>query len=358
MYSLVKKLLFSLDPETAHHFIKSLRLLSPNFLLKQFFEIKHSCLATQIGDTKLSNPIGLAAGFDKNAEMIPFMEALGFGFLEIGSITSKYVEGNPRPRIFRLYDDESIINRMGLPNDGAKEITHNLSKVKSKIPLGINIAKTPKESKSSKEGIDDYLETLNQVNKFGSYLAINLSCPNTGDGKTFEDPELFQDLVSEIYQLRKDKNILKPVLIKLSPDTHSENLKKIVETSLKLNFDGFIISNTSTDRKKLKTEKEKIDAIGRGGLSGKALLEKSNQTLSFVRNICGPDKMIMGVGGIMDFDSFLSKLRSGADLVQVYTGLIFNGPEFIKNLNIELIKYCQKRGYTHFSEIRSENSHG
>ena len=355
MYYLLKKIFFSLDPETAHHAVKLLSKTAPTPLIRALAHFEHPTLAAKLGETHLKNPIGLAAGFDKNGEMIPFLEALGFGFLELGSVTALACAGNPKPRIFRLPKDKSLINWMGLPNIGADDFVKNLKTQKSKIPCGLNIAKTPDFAyeaarQKTKTGIDDFLETYEKLARHGNYTVFNLSCPNTGESVLFESPELFSSLGREIIKTNRRLKDKKPILLKLSPDLQQKDLAKVVESALKLGFNGFVIANTTRSRVGIKTPL-KGEVKNRGGLSGHALKKSANAQLRRVFDITGKNSLLIAVGGIMSFDDLLEKFSLGASLCQIYTGLIYNGPFFVKELNQKLAKLCKKNGLKNYREL-------
>lgn len=355
MYPLLKRFLFVLEPELSHALVKRVSPVLPKALLGRFTQIKDETLKAHIGKTVLANPVGLAAGFDKNAEVLDFMAALGFGFIEIGSVTAFPCPGNPKPRLFRLPKDESLINRLGLPNQGVEKIALRLKDHRSKIPIGINIAKTP-TFVGKRDGIEDMLTTLKGLHGFGAYLVFNLSCPNTIDGKTFENPEVFKKLAFAYEAEKRRLKISKPALLKLSPDLPKSDLQKIVETASPI-FDGFVVSNTSTHRSSLLTDKTSLGHFGLGGLSGKGLRESANQQLALVSEMTGSSKMLIGVGGVMNFKDLLTKLSLGASLVQVYTGLIYRGPLFIRELNRELSKYCRRLGLPSYRDLIGNTDH-
>lgn len=356
MYSILQKFLFSLEPETSHWMVKNFGKVIPKGYLSRSTAVKSGSLKTSIGDVEIESPIGLAAGFDKNGEMLSLMHALGFGYLEIGSVTALPCEGSPKPRIFRLPEDQSLINRMGLPNWGVEKIRKHLLKHQKGIPLGINIAKTPdfvqhSRGKKIEKGIDDYVESFSKIHDIGAYLVLNLSCPNTKDGRTFEEPVFFEDLAREIAYVRQSLQINKPVLVKFSPDLEKMPLYQIVDSAMKHGFDGFVLSNTTPGRERLKTAGQRIEKIGKGGLSGKGLLYKANKQLKNVFKIIGRDKILMGVGGILSFDDLLLKLSYGAQFFQVYTGLVYNGPYFIRELNKKLASLCRKHKVKDYREL-------
>lgn len=354
MPSLLTRLLFRLEPETAHGVVEVLAKITPAVLVNPFTQVKNPTLRAQIGNTPLENPVGLAAGFDKNGNMIGLLEALGFGFLELGSISAFPCQGNPKPRIFRLLEDQSLINRMGLPNMGADAFLTKMQNQKTTKPYGVNIVKTPDfalNSHSKIDGIEDFLQSFTKLYELGNYVVLNLSCPNTHETKTFESPELFSELACVLASKRKDFPQKKPVLIKLSPDLETDSLREIVDLALKFDFDGFVLTNTTTRRDGLKTSAAKIGQIGRGGLSGAALTALANDKIKQVYNIVGNKKIIMAVGGIMSFEDLLTKLKLGASLFQVYTGMIYHGPFFIKKLNRELADFCERLGVKNYAEL-------
>lgn len=344
-----------MDPETAHHAVKAVAKTAPTAMIRALAGFEHPTLAAKLGDTNLKNPIGLAAGFDKNGEMISFLEALGFGFLELGSVTALPCRGNPKPRIFRLPADESLINWMGLPNVGADEFAKNFKNRKAKIPCGLNIAKTPDfafeaAKRKPKTGVEDFLETYAKLAGLGHYTVFNLSCPNTGESVLFESPELFPVLGREIVQANHRLKDKKPVLLKLSPDLWEKDLAKVVETALKLGFDGFVVANTTRSRAGLKTPITG-EIKDRGGLSGRGLKKAANAQLARVYNITGKNAILIAVGGIMSFDDLLEKFALGASLCQIYTGLIYNGPFFVKELNRKLAAFCEDNDLQSYREL-------
>lgn len=355
MYALLKKLLFAFSPETAHHFVKTASHLLPNSLIESFFCYAHPALTTQIGEKKIANPFGLAAGFDKNAEMFSFLKALGFGFIEFGSVTALSCQGQKKPRILRLPQDESLINWMGLPNVGAEKMQENLATLPESSSYGINIAKTPdfayqEHSLTPRQGIDDFLFTYKALHSFGTYTVFNLSCPNTEDHKTFEDHSLFSDFAKELHQINFDLKDTKPIFIKISPDLQKQKLHKLIDVALKYEFDGFVISNTTKKRPQLKSKLSEEQKT-KGGLSGKALKKLADKQLKQVYDIVGTNKLLIGVGGIFEFSDILTKLRYGASLFQIYTGLIYQGPALIKNLKRQLAEFCEKEGVTNYREL-------
>lgn len=285
------------------------------------------------------------------------LSALGFGYLELGSVTAFSSPGNLRPRIFRLPRDKSLINRMGLPNIGATAFAKKMSAIKVDIPYGVNIAKTPlhlvKRTKPL-SSIDDYLTTLEATQNLGAYFVLNLSCPNTEDGATFEDPASFSELITEIKSAQKKHTTPKPLLIKLSPDLEKKKLTRLIEIAEKNDIDGYVLTNTSRSRDKLKTTETELGKIGLGGLSGAALTQMANQQLKTVYDLVGKRKILIGVGGIMGFADLLTKISCGASLFQIYTGLIYRGPFFVRDLNKKLAAYCREHGVKNYRDLVGE----
>lgn len=355
MTSSLSKLLFALPPETAHGLVKYLSHVFPAELLTPFTSVSSPVLKTQIGPLTLENPVGLAAGFDKNADMLGLCRGLGFGFVELGSVTALPCPGKVKPRVFRLPKDKSLINRMGLPNIGAEAFAKKAQHIiNSKIPCGINIAKTPDFAYGEKKfthGLEDFLFSYEKLHYMGSYTTFNLSCPNTDEDKTFEDPLIFADLARELAALRKTLNDKKPVLFKLSPDLAYEDVKAVVETAVKWGFDGFVIANTTRQRPKIAKSLTQIKKIGDGGLSGLALHDISTKQLARVYSMVGREKILMGVGGVMDLKTALQKFMVGAQAIQVYTGLVYGGPFFVKNLNQKLVRYCKQNKMENIAHV-------
>ena len=332
--SLLKPLLFAKDAESAHelavHF--SARTSKSSFL-KSFasalYGSSNQGLEQDFFGIRFPNPIGLAAGFDKNGVTPNAMQALGFGFIEVGSITAKPSPGNPKPRAFRLPKDRSLINRMGLNNEGAEAIIERLSHTKIRIPLGINIAKTNDTSIHGDAAVGDYLYSYNLAHSVADYITVNISCPNTGEGKTFEDPEALRDLLQG---LEPGASQRKPTLVKFSVDTDKETLAKLVQICEDHNIAGYVATNTSSNRSNLATPPSTLQKIGNGGLSGRAIAQRSTEVVGWLAQILEGSKPIIGVGGIDSPQSALDKIGAGANLIQIYTGLIYEGPGLIKKI--------------------------
>lgn len=338
--SLFKPILFQNDAESAHELAVKLSSITSNSTLlynisHRIFGLEHNKLNRNYFGLHFPNPVGLAAGFDKNGVTPKAMQALGFGFVEIGSITAKPAKGNPKPRAFRLPEDASLINRMGLNNEGAEAVINRLSTLKLNIPLGVNIAKTNDANIHGEEALKDYLFSYDLANKVADYITVNISCPNTGEGKTFEDPDALEALLST---LKISTSGRKPTLIKFSVDTDKSTLEHLVEICEKYAVSGYVATNTSSDRTGLKSSPSLLTNIGNGGLSGRAIASKSTQVVKWLKEILNHTKPIIGVGGIDSPTSAIEKIEAGADLIQIYTGMVYEGPGLVKDIKKALIR--------------------
>jgi len=350
MYRIVRPTLFKQDPEQMHNFVsKGLSFVGNSFLkypVKSFYSYNNEKLNSEINGLKFENPIGLAAGFDKNANFAEGLSCLGFGFVEIGSVTYEPNEGNEKPRIFRLVEDEAAINRTGLNNEGSIKVNQKLQKINSKIIIGVNIAKTNREDLLNDKAIEDICNCYKTI-RGGDYIAINISCPNTKDGKTFEETNSLESLLREIKKLRLyDK---RPMLIKISPDLEYKTLDNLLEITENCGINGYILTNTTKLRENLKTSREKLEKIGKGGLSGKPLKEKSTDIIKYVyKHLNSP--FIIGSGGIFNAYDAYEKIKAGASLIQIYTGMIYEGPGIVKNIKKALVDLIEKDGINSIKE--------
>lgn len=343
--SLIKPLLFKLDAEQAHDLVYQFGETASHssflqMLARLMYNYQSPKLSQNIWGLDFRNPIGLAAGFDKNGRIPEIMEATGFGFVEIGSITGNPNTGNPKPRMFRLTEDRAIINRMGLNNDGAKTIVKRLKNKDLSIPLGINIAKTHNPNIMGDDAIRDYVHSFVEAKKVADYITVNISCPNTSEGKTFENPSALNELLSAL-EIRDDARVV-PTAVKFSSDLNRNELMDLLEVCEDHSIHGYVACNTSSKREGLKTSRKKLKRIGRGGLSGRPLAEKTIKIVSWISDATKGQKPIIGVGGIDSFNTALRMMLAGADLLQVYTGLIYEGPGLLKKINRELVKEMEK----------------
>ncbi len=345
----LKPIFFKVDPELTHDMAVSFgRFLGSNFLTRAItgllFSYSNDALNNTVAGITFPNPIGLAAGFDKNARLIDIIPEVGFGFTEIGSVTAQPCKGNVKPRMFRLPKDDALIINYGLYNDGADAVAKRIKDKRHKIPLGISIAKTNDDSIKDDASVEDYLISFKKLEHIGDYVTLNISCPNTGDGRSFEDPILLEKLLNKINKPQK------PVFLKLSPDISKDNLDKIIDLSRKYGITGFVVSNLTHDRKNLNTPC-KILKSKEGGISGVPLKSK---TLSFIRHIYKSTNgsfVIIAVGGIFSARDAYEYIRNGASLVQLITGMIYRGPAVIKEINKGLVSLMKKDGYSTISDV-------
>ncbi len=280
---------------------------------------------------KFKNRVGLAAGFDKNAQYIDELACLGFGFIEIGTVTPRPQPGNPKPRLFRLKKDSAIINRMGFNNDGVDKVIERLKKRKSNIIIGGNIGKnkvTPNE-----KAVSDYEICFNKLFDHVDYFVVNVSSPNTPNLRDLQEKEPLTKLLQRLQDLNNEKSKQKPILLKIAPDLTNEQLDDIVEIVQATKIAGVIATNTTISRDKLKTEKRKIEIIGNGGLSGKPVKTRSKEVVNYLKEKSNNAFPIIGVGGIHSTADAKEKLDAGADLIQLYTGFIYEGPALITQIN-------------------------
>lgn len=324
MYSQLKKLLFCLPPEVAHDLTLKVLPWLPNIFLPKTSGTTKSC---DILGLKFPNRVGLAAGLDKNGDYLDGLSKLGFGFIEIGTVTPKAQSGNPKPRLFRLAKDKAIINRMGFNNKGVHALIHNVKKAKYNGILGINIGKNLVTPVS--KAVEDYKYVFNMVYDISSYITVNVSSPNTPGLRDLQHGELLKSLFET---LKQQQNILSekhkmyvPMLAKLAPDLTLNELKSSVDDLTQIGVDGFVFSNTTNDRTQLKASMHAEEA---GGLSGQPLTVKSTELLKVLSN--HTNLPIVGVGGIMNATDAKLKFEAGASLIQLYTGLIYQGPKLVQ----------------------------
>jgi len=276
--------------------------------------------------------LGLAAGFDKNARHLDALANLGFAFIEVGSVTAQAWDGNPKPRLFRLKNDMAIINRMGLNNDGCSAIAQRLAQRTVGIPIFVNVAKTADSTIEGQDAIEDYCESIRSVKANADVLVINISCPNSGDGRTFEDPDALDTLLAAVHEAVGPDG--PPFLVKLSPDLSEEGIDHVVRLATRHGASGFTATNTTTDRRGLKMSAQSLEGIGLGGLSGHPLNQKAVHVVRTLRH--KTDKPIIGVGGITNAESAQAFIDAGASLVQVYSGFVYRGPSLIREVSDHL----------------------
>ena len=335
-YSFLRSLLFLLDPEIAHritiNYLKMIRSKKPE---------SYNVLRSNVFGLNFPNPVGIAAGFDKNAEVAENLINLGFGFSEVGTVTPNPQPGNPKPRIFRLKDDEAIINRLGFNSDGFDQVKTRLGKINDSI-VGVNIG----ANKDSKDFSEDYIKGIKFFSTLASYITINISSPNTPGLRKLEVLENLDVLLDKINNLHKEDLLIKiPILLKISPDLESDNLKYLCDKVLSSEIDGLIISNTTVARNSITS-----NLAQEGGLSGRPLFKSSTLQLRKVYKYTNGEIPLVGVGGIDSAEKAYEKIKNGASLVQLYTGLVYNGPKLIKNINKDLSILIEKDRYNNISE--------
>lgn len=339
--ALIRPLLFLLSPERAHHFtfrILYLVCLLPGArtLLQSMFSVRNPSLERKILGLTFPNPVGLAAGFDKDAWLIDELACLGFGFIEIGTVTPKGQPGNEKPRLFRLPSDHALINRMGFNNEGVNAMVERLKRRTSHVIVGGNIGKNKVTANEHAE--DDYAACMEALFPYVDYFVVNVSSPNTPGLRSLQEKEPLMKLMERVRSIIRLKKMDKPVLLKIAPDLTNEQLDDVVEILQRTGTDGVIATNTTIGREGLLTPTEEVQAIGAGGLSGSPLRERSTEVIRYLRSKLGKDYPIIGVGGIMTPEDAFQKLTAGADLIQVYTGFIYEGPGFVKRICERLLK--------------------
>ena len=341
MFSKIRSLIFKLDPETAHDLaIKALKFNPiPQDKIKN-----NNLIQTEIFGKVIPNPIGIAAGFDKDAEVYNPLFKLGFGFVEVGTVTPVNQYGNPKPRIFRLEEDMALINRLGFNNSGSEKVRSRIISNSPKGLFGINIG----PNKDTNNRLEDYLICFRKFYNLADYLTINISSPNTENLRNFHNEDELDELLSLI---NKEKKILKttvPITVKISPDIQDENINVISDLLLKHNVEAVIISNT-TDKNR--ENLSNINKLEKGGLSGKPLEKRSNELINKFYKILKNKIKIIGVGGVDSGHSAYQKIINGASLVQIYTGMIYQGPSIATKISQELINILEKEGIKNISDV-------
>ena len=343
MFSNLRSLIFKLDPETAHNLaIKSLKFnFVPNILDK---DKDNPLFKTRLFNKDLDNPIGMAAGFDKNAEVYNSLFKLGFGFVEVGTVTPLKQYGNPKPRVFRLVEDEALINRLGFNNYGAMNVLERIKSNRQNGLLGINIG----PNKDTKNRLNDYIECLKTFYGVADYITINISSPNTEDLRSFHDQTKLNELLETINKEKKTLNSQVPIAVKVSPDIDDQEINKISEVLLNNNIEVIIISNTSDS-----TRENLNNILGhqKGGLSGKPIEKKSTDLINKFYKILRGRIKIIGVGGVDSGRGAYEKFLAGANYVQLYTGMVFRGPNIVNMIKKELKELLIKDGVKNYTEI-------
>ena len=340
MFNLIRPFIFKFSPEVAHSLaIKALKL---NQIPTIDREIR-STIQTKFLNKSLNSPLGVAAGFDKNAEVYNPLYKLGFGFVEVGTITPKPQVGNPKPRVFRLEEDEALINRLGFNNVGSDESQRNIEKNSPNGLIGINIG----PNKDTENRIEDYLVCFRKFHKLADYITINISSPNTENLRNFHKHDELVNLIKNINDEKTKLNSEVPIAVKISPDIDEENIEAISEIFIKYNIQIAIVSNT-TDRNRENISN--INKLEKGGLSGKPLEKISNELINKFFKLVGKKVLIVGVGGVDSAEGVFDKIISGATLVQLYTGMVYKGPTIASKINKELDEIVKREGFKNISE--------
>ncbi|WP_430467835.1 quinone-dependent dihydroorotate dehydrogenase [Winogradskyella ouciana] len=337
--AIIRPILFCFDPEKVHHFTFSLirnisKIPGVKGLFKKMYLLNDKALERELFGLQFKNPVGLAAGFDKDAKLYNELANFGFGFIEIGTLTPKPQSGNPKKRLFRLKEDSAIINRMGFNNGGVQEAVERLKKNKG-VLIGGNIGKnkvTPNEN-----AVDDYEICFNALFDYVDYFVVNVSSPNTPNLRELQDKEPLTQLLKALQVLNFKKPNSKPILLKIAPDLTDDQLLDIIDIVKTTKIDGVISTNTTISRKGLLSD-NKTEV---GGLSGKPLTQRSTEVIRFLAEKSNKAFPIIGVGGIHSAEDALEKLEAGADLVQLYTGFIYEGPRLVKEINKAILKKAQ-----------------
>ncbi|MBE5033867.1 quinone-dependent dihydroorotate dehydrogenase [Gallalistipes aquisgranensis] len=332
---ILRPILFLISPERIHRIIVAMLRLchylpGSRALLRACFACRHPSLEREVFGMRFPNPVGLAAGFDKNGEVYREISALGFGFVEVGTVTPKPQPGNPRPRLFRLPEDRALINRMGFNNHGMENMVRNLRNRRPGLIIGGNLGKntlTPNE-----EAAADYLKLFRSLYQYVDYFVVNVSCPNIAKLGSLQDKEHLREILDGLLEFRRGQNQYRPILLKISPDLTTPQLDDAIGVLVETGLDGIVATNTTTSREGLSTDLKTVAAIGNGGLSGAPLTERALEMVRYIHTRTEGRYPIIGVGGIMTPEDARRMLEAGASLVEVYTGFIYNGPGFVKKI--------------------------
>lgn len=344
----LKSIFFARDPEAMHDFMVGRGRLLGNHsftrkCVRSFFNYQHPSLTQTIEGIHFANPVGLSAGFDKNAVLTRIIPAVGFGFMEVGSITAQSSPGNTKPRMWRFPDDRSILVHNGLCNDGVESVAFRLERERFSFPVGTNIAMTNKPGAIGvEEGIADYATSFRRLANIGSYFTINISCPNTYHGEPFSNPIVLDKLFTALDSIPTNK----PIFLKLSPDLSELEVDAIHEVVQNHRLHGFVCSNLTHDLSRANGASK-----FRGGLSGRAQWELSNRQIAYLRKRVGEKYTIIGVGGIFSAEDAYHKIKLGASLVELIAGMIYEGPQLISTINQGLVRLLKKDGYSSISDV-------
>ena len=340
--SLVKPVLFNLDAERAHHLVfdnlrRAARVPGTPALLRALYDFQHPSLAREVFGLKFPNPVGLAAGFDKNAALTDELATLGFGFVEIGTVTPRPQAGNPQPRLFRLPQDEALVNRMGFNNDGAAVVAARLAQRRNRqLIIGGNIGKnkdTPNE-----RAAEDYVAGFEALAEMVDYFVVNVSSPNTPNLRQLQEKKPLIELLQQVQARNQARAVPRPLLLKIAPDLTDSQLDDILEIALETKLSGLVATNTTISRDNLSTEPAYVASLGAGGLSGKPLRARATEVIRYLHQKSDGGLPIIGAGGIHSAADAQEKLDAGASLIQLYTGFIYEGPALVSRINRSLVR--------------------
>lgn len=342
MYALFRKVLFSIAPEKVHHLVmhrlnNAYAMPFMRGLLRGMFRIEDKRLSRNLWGIDFPNPVGLGAGFDKDAKYTDALACLGFGFVEIGTVTPRPQPGNPKPRMFRLPADSALINRMGFNNEGAKAAAQRLRGRKEKLVIGGNIGKN--KDTANEDAIKDYEICFRDLYDTVDYFVVNVSSPNTPGLRELQDKEPLMRILNRLMKINKELGAPKPLLLKIAPDLTQGQLDDIIDLVQETGIQGLVATNTTIDRTGLNTPQSEVGVIGAGGLSGKPLREKATEVIRYINKKSSGKIPVIAVGGIFTAEDAIEKLEAGAVLVQVYTGFIYEGPAIARNICKGLLKH-------------------
>jgi dihydroorotate dehydrogenase len=343
MYKWIRSLLFLFPPESVHHFtmflLNGISATGPGrYLLRKAFSYPNSTLYMKFAGLSFKNPVGLAAGFDKNALYLQSLETLGFGFVEIGTVTPLAQSGNPKPRLFRLKKDVALINRMGFNNQGVETVSRRLKKWREKkrnsgnqlLIIGGNIGKN--KITSNENAWKDYAICFEKLFPYVDYFVVNVSSPNTPGLRELQEKESLRKILSSLQDLNNKQPLQKPLFLKIAPDLSYAQLDDVIDLSAEIRLDGLVVSNTSISREGLAMTKDELETIGAGGLSGRPIRKKSTEFIDYISKKTGGKLSIIGSGGIHSFADAKEKMDAGAELIQIWTGFIYEGPCLVKRI--------------------------
>lgn len=356
---LIRPILYRFSPDTIHPIVATgseLAARTPGVgqLLRRYFRVEHPALRTTIDGVTYGNPVGLSAGFDKDAQNLHFAEAFGFGFEEVGSITGRPYRGNPKPWARRMVRNESLVVNYGLRSQGVERVAQRLERTHVAMPYGVSVAKSNLPDCFGDAAIADYVKVYTRLKDLGAYATINLSCPNTADGTPFSEPKTLEPLLQALADARTQHSIRKPTYLKINPDMPREKLDHIINLVRQYELQGLVIGNLIKDKQRAHALLEYPDDHNLdwpGGISGKPVRNLSTETIRYTYGKTNGRMTIIGTGGIFTGDHAYEKIRAGASLVQLITGFIFGGPTTIRNINKRLLELLQRDGFTSIQQV-------